>query len=1004
MPKRIPSICVLAVFVLALVPARARAEQGYWKRVGGARFEKGTAYTPPPGRLDRFEADGGEGQVNAVSFWDDISHKGQPAHKCEAQFTWSLDRPAATLIPGQTIKVTGTLSHDGEQSANAGIAFQPVGMRPGTRHISGSSILAGFDNTANRSNTRSAEFAAPDRPLFPDKKIELRFEIHARYSAAVYYTYEWVEAANPPVVTKEPPKEPEKIVKPRVPTPPQEKPDLHIDPDSIVLAQTDFNTPGWWHTCGGDRDLHTLNEPAADQQAITVRVTNRSAKVTAKNVRLEVFAQKAGQTDRTPAQEGDLGDIPPGGKTEYRTHIDLEGRNVESITLFFRVSTPDVEDVNEDDNTAGIEFSVYYAAEGGRAFSVQDDTYGFGNYGLEEREAEELLEGLLATLLSGMRLDAGALHVMQRLWFGGTWQGFADMTLLGTISGIGGHCYGMSATAALYFEEPSLRPAPKPIRAMTIQEASYSNNLYQRAQLLPIFTAVMEQKLAFDLFPNPTRCYQDVKASLRDERRALILGFTNDWGPRSYRLRPEPMMGHAVLAYKLIEVSGRNPLIYVYDCNFVEKPAAEGDVKSCGMNAVEINLNKDEWHYRGEYNWAHEKYISAFRPHRTMPLDATSTRVINAIKEVYSKMIEDLDKANELMAILRCPADAVFTDEKGRRTGVVGGKVLTEIPGSKVLSKGEVEVYRLPESGRYSFAIRGTGNGKAGFDIIRAAGPREARLTSFGDIPIDGKAMLSGTLEPEGGVRAISDKERAYEPLIIGSMKGDKVAWEKAPSKFAVLLPSGPAPGAPEAGGAGGVASGSGGAASYAGIPDKRKQAAYFEGFDDNKGKWITGLIANGTGRLLVEDGHYLLQALDANSKSAWRTDVSIDTGRDFEIEARLMFVRGLDNQGQGILWGGKDRQNEHRFLFAANGYYRIYKAEAGKYPDIVGWKKTDLVKPDDYVTLTVRKSGGTYFFFLNKVLVHKMPFEPFFGQQIGFQCGKSSATIVDYLRISYLK
>ena len=52
---------------------------------------------------------------------------------------------------------------------------------------------------------------------------------------------------------------------------------------------------------------------------------------------------------------------------------------------------------------------------------------------------------------------------------------------------------------------------------------------------------------------------------------------------------------------------------------------------------------------------------------------------------------------------------------------------------------------------------------------------------------------------------------------------------------------------------------------------------------------------------------------------------------------------------------------------------------------------------------LTVRKVADKYYFFLNEKLVHSMPFEPFFGNLIGFQVGENSTIMVDNIDTAYL-
>jgi hypothetical protein len=52
------------------------------------------------------------------------------------------------------------------------------------------------------------------------------------------------------------------------------------------------------------------------------------------------------------------------------------------------------------------------------------------------------------------------------------------------------HCVpssGMSATSAMYFEDQSLKPLPKSVPDMTLEEASTNINIYHRAQMLLVW-------------------------------------------------------------------------------------------------------------------------------------------------------------------------------------------------------------------------------------------------------------------------------------------------------------------------------------------------------------------------------------------------------------------------------------------------------------------------------------------------------------------------------------
>jgi hypothetical protein len=128
-------------------------------------------------------------------------------------------------------------------------------------------------------------------------------------------------------------------------------------------------------------------------------------------------------------------------------------------------------------------------------------------------------------------------------------------------------------------------------------------------------------------------------------------------------------------------------VVYVYDPNFPEPEARPPQP----MPQITLVLSNNNWKnpaYMG-YMWAYANSISARRVFREIPLQEVNALVPSLKKSIY-EMMESLRKANAIMAVLRCPADAVFIDEQGRRVGVVNGQAVNEIPGALVLSDGEV--------------------------------------------------------------------------------------------------------------------------------------------------------------------------------------------------------------------------------------------------------------------------------------------------------------------------
>jgi len=520
-----------------------------------------------------------------------------------------------------------------------------------------------------------------------------------------------------------------------------DKPDLHLQSDRIYLSSPYLTSPS-------NSDF-LPREPAADKQAVAVKVENRGS-VVAKNVKLQLYRV----LDDKPEPLGDpvsVGDISAGQVKNASAFWDLGGQNVEGAVLQARAYVPGEKDAFEEDNNASINVNIYYAYNGLRAYSWFNDTYRFVNYGFKDRETEEIAEGLLSTVAGNMNADA-LPSVLQRLFFPSTYKRFQNYATLSTNMGAGGHCYGMSATSALYFEDPSLKPLPKSVSDMTLEEASTNINIYHRAQMLPLWESILGDKLAFKRDESPAKCRQTILDSLKNKRLPVIIEFFGDIG------------GHAVLAYKLIEVEGRGPVVYVYDSN-----SPEANVKpSMPITQITLQPSQDYWRYPTYmgYAWAYPHNISAHKVFREIPLKEVNDLVPYLKKAVY-EMMATLKKANAFMAVLKCPADAVFIDDQGRRVGVVDGHVVNEIPGAEVQSQGEVEIYQLPGEKKYVMTIVGTGSGEASFDVIRPDGV-SAGLVSFQKMPVTGGTKITGVLDTGGAVETLQAGAEVIQPTLKG--------------------------------------------------------------------------------------------------------------------------------------------------------------------------------------------------------------------------------------------
>ena len=223
--------------------------------------------------------------------------------------------------------------------------------------------------------------------------------------------------------------------------------------------------------------------------------------------------------------------------------------------------------------------------------------------------------------------------------------------------------------------------------------------------------------------------------------------------------------GHAVLAYKLVSFQHGAPLVYAYDPNWPQPRVHPRDA----MSQMRLWGNDfrcpDYMNYR---TWAGGGDIMAARPFRTISLD-TVNHLMPSLKKILTEMIGWLNTAQKVMGIVKCPADAVFTDQAGRRVGMVGGKPVNEIPGAEIRTTGAVEIYVLPAGGQYSLTVTGTGAGTVNVDLLRAVDATTGGVISFQKLPIAAGVSVQGQVAPGGQLDSLTSQGKNYTATLAGT-------------------------------------------------------------------------------------------------------------------------------------------------------------------------------------------------------------------------------------------
>lgn len=189
--------------------------------------------------------------------------------------------------------------------------------------------------------------------------------------------------------------------------------------------------------------------------------------------------------------------------------------------------------------------------------------------------------------------------------------------------------------------------------------------------------------------------------------------------------------------------------------------------------------------------------------------------------------------------------------------------------------------------------------------------------------------------------------------------------------------------------------------AIYSFRKDLKTQVILSDDFSKFNNYWLLGIEENSWSET-IENGQLVFQSLTQKSKEDL-LPVIIDQKRDFQIEALIKFIEGKMELGYGLQWGkAVNPARQFDFLLTGAGHFSIDKYD-GKFSDYIPFTISENVNRYAANKLTIRKVGDKYYFFLNEKYIHSMPFEPFFGNMIGFQVGDLSTIAIDNLEIKYL-
>lgn len=185
----------------------------------------------------------------------------------------------------------------------------------------------------------------------------------------------------------------------------------------------------------------------------------------------------------------------------------------------------------------------------------------------------------------------------------------------------------------------------------------------------------------------------------------------------------------------------------------------------------------------------------------------------------------------------------------------------------------------------------------------------------------------------------------------------------------------------------------------YDAIPNGVKTIVFEDGFDNNKHNW--DLKSNLTATQSITDGTFQFGALSPQHGEVAVRNIYLLQQKNYEIETKVRLEKGDSEDGNGLVWGSAINYEKFTFGIRRDGY--SINQNATSVCERIPWMPSELVNIGEYNLLTVRKVNGMCYFFLNRHLVHSMPFNYFLVNNIGFMVAANSLVIADYLKVAYL-
>jgi Caspase domain/Glucodextranase, domain B len=195
---------------------------------------------------------------------------------------------------------------------------------------------------------------------------------------------------------------------------------------------------------------------------------------------------------------------------------------------------------------------------------------------------------------------------------------------------------------------------------------------------------------------------------------------------------------------------------------------------------------------------------------------------------------------------------------------------------------------------------------------------------------------------------------------------------------------------------------------NYNDYPENVKKSVINEAFNNNSNKWTLNNPSDNSADYKIKNGYFQIKVPDKNNIGLQCIPVqNLNQNKNWEIETRIKYSGGSVFKAFALIWGYKDTNSQGYFFFIdARGLFKIQKKDTpgSNFINYKDWAPARFVNKSDWNKLTIRKVDDKCYFFINEHLISSVPFESFYGDEVGFYCGGGLTIQAEYLKVSYIE